>query len=184
MRWKSKKRAKLERDCAASLDEYRVQFSACQMIGCAHWGEEIHHIMRGPNKARTFCSWWALLHLCHDCHLSVGNTRTWDLASQLALKVLADASVWNDDVHNPMVCYDRAAACDILGGGENAVTEEDVWDALVRITRQHYLPGEQMSDADIRSYCEEHYGTFDTEIERLVNMFWSACEIYDIVPVR
>ena len=88
MRFRTPKRAKLDRQAQKTRDEYDRMFPFCQI--CGEVATDTHEIARGRNRLKAQSERCCLLHLCRGCHDEVGDPAAWPISRQLALKKKVD----------------------------------------------------------------------------------------------
>jgi hypothetical protein len=98
-------------------DEYRESHPDCAWCGEAV-ASQLHEIARGPARDAALSVPAAWLHLCETCHPLMDRL---PVAAQLAIKRISDPT------H-----YDRRAVNRLRGRDENAITDADVTEWLLR----------------------------------------------------
>jgi len=81
------KRAAHNRYVEPRRNEFRQSHLHCQRCYVL-FASELHEMTRGPAREAALGEWAALLHLCHGCHVIVQD---WEIAKQLALKLVSDS---------------------------------------------------------------------------------------------
>lgn len=128
MRFRSKKRARAERELAPLLDAYRAEFPWCQVYGCKNLASEINEIARGGSRWAARQKRACILHMCSPCHRDLhGTWLRWfgeglaPVRHQLALKMLADPEG-----------YDLAEVLKVKRLGPLAIEQHEV-DAIIQV---------------------------------------------------
>ncbi|SVB67426.1 uncharacterized protein METZ01_LOCUS220280 [marine metagenome] len=98
MRFRSKKRAKIDREAEDVRAHYDNLFPFCQL--CGEPATDTHEIARGPSRLAAQAERCCLLHLCRDCHEEMGDYSRWPVERQLVLKQLVDPEGYDLDRFN------------------------------------------------------------------------------------
>ena len=124
MRFRSKKRAKIERKLEPFLDAYKAEFPGCQIPGCRRLGEDIHELIRGARRIKARAERSCILHLCRRCHDEIQDLPP---VYHLAWKMLSNSG------------YDLPTYIRVRGKGPNAVEQFEV-DLIVRRLKLNHGP--------------------------------------------
>ena len=110
------KRAAADRAVQQIRLAYRLEHPHCQWIGCQHRGEDLHEIVRGPDRRKALGVPAALLHLCQEHHLLVHSQPS--IVRDLAVK-------WVDNDGT----FDIELIAQLRGRPASSITTTDVLDA-------------------------------------------------------
>jgi len=107
-----------EEESSGVLEAFATEFAKCWLCGTRAgntWPPrlEIHHIARGPARAKAREERAALFRACQPCHRQ--RLDSMSVVVQLAVKCLADPAG-----------YDRVLVNQLRGRADDAISEEDV----------------------------------------------------------